>query len=134
MKKLTLILITLLLSVVANANEGEKEGFLITKWCAENGYFADCRLESYFCGEGECFQNWETGDAQTEELVLFVHDEGKYYNVELGSKLARYELDEATNRNKVKLIGTIDEASNTIHADEFKAPPPAGKSFFKGCL
>ena len=134
MKKLTAILITLLLSVVANANEGEKEGFLTTKWCAEQGLFKDCRLESYFCGEGNCFQKWEPGEPETEELVLFVHDEGKYYNIKLASNLPRYELDEASNRNKVKMIGKIDEATNTIYAQEMKSPPPPGKSFFKGCL
>ena len=57
MKKLIIIFIALLFSVIANADEGKadegkKEGFLTTKWCAERGYFADCRLESYFCGEG----------------------------------------------------------------------------------
>lgn len=138
MKKLILILATLLLSVVANANEGEekftKEGFFTTKWCAERGYFSDCRLETYFCGDGECFQKWETGEPETEELVLFVHDEGKYYNVKLAGNLPRYELDEATNRNKVTVMGSYNEATNTITADEYKAPPPPSKSFFKGCL
>lgn len=137
MKKFILILATLFLAVVANANESEgikKEGFLTTKWCAERGYFKDCRLESHVCGEGGCFKNWDFGDPVKEELVLFVHDEGKYYNIKLSDKIARYELDEAVSRNKVTVSGDYDEATNTITAQEYKAPPPPSKSFFKGCL
>jgi len=32
------------------------------------------------------------------------------------------------------LIGEYDAGSNTIIVQEFKAPPPPTKSFFKGCL
>jgi hypothetical protein len=139
MKKLTMLFISTILSLsFLHADEGEeggKEGFLTSKWCVENDYFKDCRLETFMCGEGECYKKWEIGEKETEELVLYVHDEGKYYNIELGENLKRHELDHlAINKNKVKIIGEYDAERNLIVATEFKAPPPAKKSFFKGCL
>lgn len=111
--------------------EVEKKGFLTTKWCAERGYFADCRLESVVCGSGDCFKTWEFGDSVKEELVLFVHEEGKIYSIDY-SKIERYKLDEPLNVNGVTIIGILKE--NTIVASGYKAPPPPTKSFFKGCL
>ncbi len=120
-------------ALFGSSEEIEKKGFLTTKWCAENDMFKDCRLETAVCGYGGCFKNWEFGDPIKEELVLYVHDDGKYYRVSL-DKISRSELDEAINRNEVTIIGSFDEKENTIHAIEFKAPPPPKKSFFKGCL
>lgn len=122
----------------ANATDGngtfEKQGFLTTKWCAEQGMFADCRLESVVCGEGECNQKWEFGDKEKMELVLYVHDDLKYYNVD-ASKINVPELLEGSiNRDQVIVKGNFDEGSNTIAATTFEAPPPPTKSFFKGCL
>ncbi len=145
MKKFILILATLFLTIISvnGADEANKtleqdgnktEGFLTTKWCADRAYFQDCRLESYFCGEGNCFKNWEFGQPEKEELVLFVHDEGKYYNIKLTDKVKRYEIDKVMNRNQVSIFGELNKATNTISAIGIKAPPPAGKSFFKGCL
>lgn len=109
----------------------EKKGFLTSKWCAQQGYFKDCRLESFVCGGGDCFKDWNFGDNEKEELVLFVHDEGKIYDVKLDG-LPRYKLDGALNSDGVTMIGSIEGA--TIKVNDFKAPPPAAKEFFKGCL
>ncbi|RUM43696.1 MAG: hypothetical protein DSY46_07645 [Hydrogenimonas sp.] len=135
MKKLAGIALGMMLAVAASASsEGfEKKGFLTTKWCVANDMFKDCRLETVVCGYEGCNKNWEFGDPMKEELVLYVHDDGKYYKVDLGH-IERSELDEAVNRNEVTLIGSYDEKANIIHVKEFKAPPPPKKSFFKGCL
>ena len=117
----------------ANNEDFEKKGFLTTKWCAQNGMFKDCRLETVVCGYEGCNRKWEFGMPMTDNMVLFVHDEGKYYKVMLDG-VKRSELDEAINRNEVTLIGSYDEKNNVIHVKEFKAPPPPKKSFFKGCL
>lgn len=118
---------------VASSEEFEKKGFFTTKWCAEQGMFKDCRLETVVCGSGGCFQDWKFGDPTKEELVLYVHDDGKYYPVSLDG-IPRSELDEAINRNEVTFVGEFDASKNMIVAKEFKAPPPPKKSFFKGCL
>ncbi|MDD3343940.1 MAG: hypothetical protein PHR87_10230 [Sulfurospirillaceae bacterium] len=130
--KIIQILVSLLLaSTLFAAGDVEKKGFLTTKWCAERGYFSDCRLESTVCGSGDCFKTWEFGDPIKEELVLFVHDEGKIYLIDY-SKIERYKLDEPMNVNGVTIVGQLK--GDTIIASGYKAPPPATKSFFKGCL
>jgi len=130
MKKLILILAVILFASSLSAQDSKK-GFLTSKWCADNGFFTDCRLESSVCGEGDCFKTWDFDDKMIDELVLFVHDEGKYYNVELAG-LQRWKLDMAVHRNEVEIIGELD--GDTIKAKHFNAPPPPKKSFFKGCL
>ncbi len=129
MKKIALLMAFLAVSV--SAENLEKKGFLTSKWCAQNGYFADCRLESLVCGSGECFKSWEFGDKVTDELVLFVHNEQKIYAIDYGS-IPRYKLDEPMNMNEVTITGEL--RGDTIVASGFKAPPPPQKSFFKGCL
>jgi hypothetical protein len=47
--------------------------------------------------------------------------------------VAKHELDEDISRNNVTIIGKL-EGSDTIRVRAYKAPPPEGKSFFKGCL
>lgn len=113
----------------------EKKGFLTTKWCAEQGTFTDCRLESVVCGSGGCFKKWEFGDKETLELVIFVHDEGKYYNItpQEGFHVAE-AIEEGLSRNEVTIKGSFDKSKNMILATSFDAPPPPKKSFFKGCL
>ena len=125
------LIFTVFLAVFLNADEVTKKGFLTSKWCAKNGYFSDCRLESYVCGEGDCFRSWEFGDKRVDELVLFVHDEGRYYELDV-SNMKRYELDSAINRNNVEIKGDMNK--DIIIAKEFKAPPPPKKEFLKGCL
>ena len=129
MKKWSILLSALM--VTSYAAEIEKKGFLTSKWCAQNGYFSDCRLESFVCGSGECFKNWEFGDKVSDELVLFVHNEQKIYAIDY-SAIPRYKLDEPMNMNEVTIMGELK--GDTIIASGFKAPPPPQKSFFKGCL
>jgi hypothetical protein len=112
-----------------------KQGFLTTKWCAEQGLFKDCRLESIVCGEGECYQKWEFGDPVKTELVIYVHDELQYYNISPAKGLnVPAMIEKGINQNLVTIEGTYDSKTNTIAASGFKAPPPPAKSFFKGCL
>ncbi len=127
MKKAIMLTCMLLLGAYAE----EKKGFLTSEWCARNGYFADCRLESFVCGSGECFHNWDFGDRVSDDVVLFVHNEQKIYRVDYRN-IPRYELDEPMNMNGVTIIGEVQ--GDTIIASGFKAPPPPQKSFFKGCL
>lgn len=129
MKKMALLMALLAVSLCAESIE--KKGFLTSKWCAQNGYFSDCRLESMVCGSGECFKSWEFGDKVTDELVLFVHNEQKSYAIDY-SAIPRYKLDEPMNMNEVTISGELK--GDTIVASGFKAPPPPQKSFFKGCL
>ena len=129
MKKIIVLVIALLVS--GYAADAEKKGFLTSKWCAQNGYFSDCRLESMVCGSGDCFKTWEAGDKVIDNLVLFVHAENKVYDIDYKA-IPRYQLDEPMNQNEVSIIGKVE--GNTIIATGFKAPPPPQKSFFKGCL
>ena len=128
MSKIALLMA--LLAVGLCAESIEKKGFLTSKWCAQNGYFSDCRLESFVCGSGECFKNWDFGNTLTDELVLFVHNEQKIYTIDYSA--IRYKLDEPMNMNDVTITGELK--GDTIIASGFKAPPPPQKSFFKGCL
>ena len=114
--------------------EFEKKGFLTTEWCAKNDLFADCRLESYHCGEEGCYRNWLPGDPRKGVMVLYVHDEGTYYYVKPSGVHVSELLEKAANRNEVTIIGTLAKDGKTILASDFKAPPPPKKSFFKGCL
>ncbi|MBV5279687.1 MAG: hypothetical protein J0647_11850 [Campylobacteraceae bacterium] len=131
MKKFGLVLLGFVMLTGVNAADVEKKGFLTSKWCAQNGYFSDCRMESLVCGSGDCFKTWEFGDKVIDELVLFVHAENKLYAIDYKA-IPRYQLDEPMNRNEVSIIGKVE--GDTIIASGFKAPPPPEKSFFKGCL
>ncbi len=136
MKKLALLaLVTAgLLASSGEKGEFEKKGFLTTEWCAKNDLFADCRLESYHCGEGGCFREWVPGEPEKMKMVLFVHDEGKIYYIKPEGIHVSELLEKAANRNEVTIIGKLESDGKTIEAHEFKAPPPPKKSFFKGCL
>lgn len=100
----------------AMAGEVEKKGFLVTEECAKKGYFKDCRLETL----------------QTSPMALYVHSEGVTYRLDT-SDTTVYKLDENIGRNNVTIIGSLGQ-DNVIKVRTFKAPPPEGKSFFKGCL
>jgi len=100
----------------AMPGEVEKKGFLVTEACAKKGYFKDCRLETL----------------QTSPMALYVHAEGITYVLDT-SDVTAYELDENIGRNNVTIIGSLGK-DHIIKARAFKAPPPEGKSFFKGCL
>lgn len=135
MRKLTSIVLASSLAFFATSlSASEKEGFLTKKWCAENGLFADCKLEAVVCGYEGCYKDWNPGDPKkTDDYVLYVHNEQKIYEIDISS-LKLSELDEGMNRNKVTIVGDIDESSGKIVATSMKAPPPPEKSFFKGCL
>lgn len=113
----------------------QKQGFLTTKWCADQGMFQDCRMESIVCGEGECNQKWEFGDPEKMELVLYSHDDLQYYKLDLSKfKDIGSLLEEGINKDQVIINGDITDNNNTIIVKAFRAPPPPTKSFFKGCL
>jgi hypothetical protein len=131
MKKLAL-LIALTFSAFGSEAQ-EFEGLLTTPNCAAEGSFSSCYLENYSCGSDGCFKNIQPGETTHPKLALFQHNTGKVYNVDT-TKLKVSELGEGMNKNGVVISGTLDEATNTILATEFKAPPPPKKSFFKGCL
>ena len=134
-KQIKIVLfLALFFSSFAYANEGEKSGFLTTKWCAERGMFADCRVETIFCGYENCHKEQKEFNNEVKgQIVLVVHDEGKNYTVEFKHNIEMGEvLEKAINKNEVTLIGDIH--GDKIIVSEFEAPPPPKKSFFKGCL
>jgi len=133
MKKIALLLSALAFAALANEGEFEKQGFLTTDKCAAAGEFADCYLENFSCGSDGCFETVEAGVHKGTKLVLFSHDDGVTYNLDV-SKIPASEMDEGLSRNEVTFVGTYDKKTNTIHATEFRSPPPPKKSFFKGCL
>ncbi|MDD5052164.1 MAG: hypothetical protein PHO27_05460 [Sulfuricurvum sp.] len=134
MKKVAILCAALVFSAFAAEPEGQEfEGLLTTPGCAAEGAFADCYLENYSCGSDGCFKKSEAGSMKKVPLALFQQNTGKVYVVDT-AKLKVSELGEGMNKNGVVIVGVLDEATNTIHATEFKAPPPPKKSFFKGCL
>jgi hypothetical protein len=136
MKKFALLLSALLVfNATANEEEDmfEIDGFLTTQNCVNEGSFTTCYLENYVCGSDGCYMKVESGTDENTPLVLYSHKNGLTYKLDT-SKLKRSLLDEGVSRNEVSIIGELDEATNTIKAHEFKAPPPPKKSFFKGCL
>jgi hypothetical protein len=132
MKKFALTLAALATGLFA-AEGFEKEGFLTTESCAKAGAFKDCYLENYLCGSDGCYLTNESGVDKKTPLVLFSHNDGVIYKLDLGS-VPRATFDEGINRNAVSITGEFDASTNTITVQEFKAPPPPKKSFFKGCL
>ncbi|MEF3191920.1 MAG: hypothetical protein K6347_05150 [Campylobacterales bacterium] len=98
--------------------EVEKKGFLMTEICFKKSTFKECDLSGW----------WEGKDTP----ILYVHDDFGYYKLELTEHVSRHELDEGMQRNGVTIIGTL--VGDTIKVRAYKAPPPEGKSFFKGCL
>lgn len=132
MKKIILSIAAL--AVVATTALAEtKKGFLTTKACAEKGHFTDCSLDAYVCGSEGCFDKTEPGVTRKVEFVLFVHNDGTFYNVDT-SKFHMSHLDEGVSKNEVTITGEYNKRTKTIVVTEFKAPPPPKKSFFKGCL
>jgi uncharacterized ParB-like nuclease family protein len=111
----------------------EKVGFLTVEDCALKGTFTSCYAEAYVCGFEGCFHEAKAGTIRPVQFVLFVHDDGKYYKLQLDG-VKQYQLDEGLGRNEVTIIGNYDESTNTISVTEYEAPPPPKKSFFKGCL
>ena len=133
MKKFALTLAALATTSLFAADAFEKSGFLTTEGCAKAGAFKDCYMENYLCGSDGCYMTTEAGVDKKTPLVLFSHDDGVIYKLET-SAVARSVFDEGISRNAVSIVGELDASTNTIAVQEFKAPPPPKKSFFKGCL
>lgn len=133
MKKIALIAAALVIGAFANEGTFEKEGFLTTENCAKAGAFTDCYLENYICGSDGCYEKTEAGVNKNAPLALFSHQDGVIYKLDT-SAIKRSEFDAGVNRNAVTIVGEYDASTNTIIVQEFKAPPPPKKSFFKGCL
>lgn len=133
MKRFALIAAMLLTSAFAAEGTFEKDGFLTTQACAEQGAFKDCYFENYICGSDGCYLTTEAGVDKETPLVLFSHNDGVIYKLDT-SAVPRSEFDHGVNRNAVTIVGEFDASTNTIVVQEFKAPPPPKKSFFKGCL
>ncbi len=111
----------------------EKRGFLVTRWCADQGLFVDCRLESLVCGSGGCFKHWEFGKKEKRELVLYVHDDLQYYGIKPAEGLSMGELiDKAFAKNLVTIRGRYEKQTNSIIAISFELlpqeAPPANES------
>ncbi|MBD3841476.1 MAG: hypothetical protein IE909_06250 [Campylobacterales bacterium] len=102
----------------------EKTGFLTMKWCADKGMFNDCKAEVIFCGYEDCHKEKEfLVDPKKEDIVLYVHSEGKYYFTKFSKDTIRLGdlLVSSINRDGVTLQGRLlDE--DTIEVDSFKAP------------
>lgn len=132
MKKLALTLAVLATGLFA-ADGFEKSGFLTTENCAKAGAFKDCYMENYVCGGDGCYMTTEAGVDKKTPLALFSHDDGVIYKLDT-SNLDRAVFDAGISRNAVSIVGEFDASTNTTVVQEFKAPPPPKKSFFKGCL
>lgn len=125
MKKLALLVLGCLSTLAIASETGDtkepregevsKVGVLITQECMEKTLFKECPSDSPL----------------RSPYVLYVHGDFMAYTLDI-SDIAKHELDEGFARNKVTIIGKLE--GSTIKARAYKAPPPEGKSFFKGCL
>ena len=121
MKKILLAAVAALLTLSPAFAKGqtiEKKGFLVSLECLKQDRLTNCPLTEY---------------NEDAKIVLYVHDDLKYYNLNLKA-IPKAEIDEGFARNGVTIIGEYDRKKNLITAHEYKAPPPPAKSFFKGCL
>ncbi len=107
---------TALFALSAQAETVEKKGVLVTKQCVMEVLFIECPLWTYH------------DDA---ELVLFVHEDMRYYDLDL-SQIKMREVDDGFARDGVEIIGVLDAAQNRLKATSYKAPPPPVASDFKG--
>jgi len=115
-----LILILTSLNTFINAEEPfEKIGFFTNADCAKKGNFRDCYLESYSCGYEGCFKETLPTDLVEDNFVLFVHDEGKNYSVDV-NLINRSEIDKVISKNNIKLIGEYNSSTNTIFVKKLK--------------
>jgi len=122
MSRITL-LIFILISLSASANAKElfsKTGFFTNSDCAQKGNFKDCYLESYSCGYEDCFKDYEPVNRVNENFVLYVHNEGKYYEVN-ASVIRRSLLDRVINKNSITLTGDYNSSTNTIQVYKIKS-------------
>ena len=132
MKKIILLLSAFVVSIMAG-DSFVKRGFLTTESCAKAGAFTECYMENYTCGSDGCYLNTDVGVDKKIPLVLFSHDDGIIYKLDI-SAISRAKLDEGISKNAVTIIGELDASTHTIIVHEFQAPPPQKKYFFKDCL
>lgn len=116
MRLLKTLAIASIFAVAIHAAPVVKQGVLVTEACVKEGRFVECPLETY------------TKDAK---LVLFVHQDLKYYSLDV-SKIPQRDIDGGFARNGVEITGDYDSKKNTITATGYKAPPPPVASTFKG--
>ena len=121
MSKIALLISMLLfIGTLANAEDGfEKTGFFTNTDCAKKGNFKGCSLDSYTCGYEGCFKEYEPTKRVNDDFMLYVHDEGKYYEVN-ASAIRRSLLDKIINKNRITLIGEYNSKTNTIILHNFK--------------
>lgn len=119
MKKLLILALFAASSLFGQTDKLEvKTGFLTSKECIKIGAFKDCGLENY----------------KKESMVLYVHDENRYYSFAIDNKLGMSAFDKATNRNEVQLFGKVDHDSRQFVVSKLTAPEAVAVEFFKGCL
>ena len=120
MNRMTLLILILIsLSTFTNAKElFSKTGFFTNSDCAQKGNFKDCYLESYSCGYENCFKDYEPSKRINENFVLYVHDEGKYYDVN-ATNLKRSSLDRIVNKSSITLFGEYNSSTNIIELHHF---------------
>ena len=95
-----------------------KKGFVTSQSCADAGLFKDCKLDSF----------------SNDTMLLYVHDENKFYKINLSEEMKLSAFDHAIRINDVKLYGDIDEVSGAIVVAGLAAPKGPAKTFFKGCM
>ena len=117
MKKYLLIFSFLVSSLLANDVVQSKKGFLTAESCAKNGTFVDCDLKNN----------------QRQNLVLFVHDEGKYYKVRAKDAKVVATLDKAFSRNDITLH-TSSATNDILHVNKVEMEEIKKGPIFKGCL
>ena len=104
-------------SLLVSGELDVKEGFLTAKSCAENGTFKDCDLSKL----------------NNESLVLFMHNDNKILEFANHDEITRSSYDIASNKNKVRLFGKIQD-DGSFEVAGVASPKGAPKGFFKGCL
>jgi len=115
-----LILVLLFIGTLSNAKDDfKKTGFFTNADCAKKGNFKDCSLDSYSCGYEGCFKDYEPTELVNNNFILYVHDEGKYYEVN-ASDIRRSSLDYIINKNNITLFGEYNSTTNTITLHNFK--------------
>jgi len=115
-----LISILLFTGTLSNAKDDfKKTGFFTNSDCAKKTNFKDCSLDSYSCGYEGCFKEYEPTKRVNENFILYVHNEGKYYEVNT-SAIRRSLLDKIINKNEITLYGEYNVTNNIIILHDFK--------------
>jgi len=121
MSKIALVIsMLLLIGTLSNAEDNfKKTGFFTNSDCSKKGNFKNCSLDSYSCGYEGCFKDYEPTKRADDNFILYVHNEGKYYEVN-ASMLRRSSLDKIINKSNITLFGEYNSTTNTIALHNFK--------------